>query len=335
MKKFLLSLLVLLLLTMLVAYYFFFASVQVPEEIVLSIELGSSPTRIASQLKEAGLIRSEKVFLLELKLKDKTDLLKAGTYQFAANSSWTIDDLIDYLQSGQVSAEQWMLLVKEGETIFELKDYLENQGLDLVDWENMILAGTWQDRFTFLSVLPASNSLEGFLFPDTYYFDKKADLNKVLETLLTHFGEKTAELRQSAKSKNLDWYEVLRLASIVEWEVRTPANRALVADIFWRRYHDDYLLQSDATLNYLREKSERVDSNTYADLETDSPYNTYIYTGLPPTPINNPSLGSLTAVINPTSNDYYYFVTSLAGNIYYAETYDEHLENVETAKKDQ
>jgi UPF0755 protein len=335
MKKFLFTLLILFLMTAVLGYYFFFASVKIDEDLILQIELGSSPSKIARQLKEVGLIRSEKVFLLELKLLGKTDLLKAGYYQFPANSSWTIVDLIDYLQSGQVSAEQWMLLMREGETIFELKEYLAKQGVDLADWDNLILAGTWQNRYTFLQGVTVGNSLEGFLFPDTYYFDKQASLNNILETLLTHFGEKTAEIRQVAKNKNLDWYELLRLASIVEWEVRTPANRALVADIFWRRYHDKYLLQSDATLNYLREKSERVDSNTYKDLENTSPYNTYKHIGLPPTPINNPSLGAMEAVLNPTANDYYYFVTSLAGNIYYSKTYDEHLVNVKKAKNDQ
>ncbi len=334
MKKFLLALLIVLAALAVAVYYFFFSAVTVAEDLTLSVDLGSAPSTIARQLKEAGLIRSEKVFLLELKLLDKTDLLKAGYYTFPAESTWTMRDLIDYLQSGQLAAEQWLLQIKEGETIFELKDQLQAQGIDVNAWDDLIAVGAWQGRYTFLQGVPASNSLEGFLFPDTYYFEKSADLSKILETLLKHFGEKTAEARQLAQAKNLDWYEVLRLASIVEWEVRTPANRALVADIFWRRYHDDYLLQSDATLNYLRDKNERVDSNTYKDLENESPYNTYKNIGLPPTPINNPSLGALEAVLNPTANDYYYFVTSLAGNIYYAESYDEHLANVETAKND-
>lgn len=334
MKKFLLILLLLLFVGSLAVYWLFFSSITVKEELRLNVALGSAPSSIARQLKDAGLIRSERVFLLELKFLDKMDDLKAGNYLFSADSAWSVRDLIDYLQSGQLAAEQWLLQIREGETIFEFKDQLLAQGIDLADWENMSLVGAWQNRFTFLQGVSSTNSLEGFLFPDTYYFEKQADLKKVLETLLTHFGEQTAELRQSAQSKNLDWYEVLRIASIVEWEVRTPANRALVADIFWRRYHDDYLLQSDATLNYLRDKNERVDSNTYKDLENESLYNTYKHIGLPPTPINSPGLGALTATINPTANDDYYFVTSLAGNIYYAKTYEEHLENVETAKND-
>lgn len=334
MKKFLLSLLIILVLLAVAVYYFFFSAVTVAEDVSLRVDLGSAPGTIAKQLKDAGLVRSEKVFLLELKLANKMDVLKAGYYVFPTASTWTIMDLIDYLQSGQLAAEQWLLQIKEGETIFELKEQLQNQKIDLSDWDELIKVGAWQNRYTFLQGVPVGNSLEGFLFPDTYFFDKKANLNKILETLLTHFGEKTAELRQVSKNKNLDWYEVLRLASIVEWEVRTPANRALVADIFWRRYHDKYLLQSDATLNYLRDKNERVDSNTYKDLENESPYNTYKHIGLPPTPINNPGLGAMEAVLNPTVNDYYYFVTSLAGNIYYAKNYDEHLANVKKAKND-
>lgn len=289
------------------------------------VEIGDSPTIVAAKLKEKGLIRSELIFNFYVKYKNLDKNLQAGDYEFYSDQN--LVEIVDTLLSGKVWEDQLILLIKEGENLFEVYDYLADLGFVMDDWDNLNKISAWQDKYTFFSGINPENSLEGYFFPDTYYFSKEDGLEDVFIKVLDHFGEKTASLRLAAKDKGLNWYDVLILASVVEWEVRTPANRALVADIFWRRYKDDYLLQSDATLNYYKSKEERNDRHSGEELLDDNPYNTYKHIGLPPTPVNNPSLGALEATVNPTPNDYYYFLTTPEGNIHYAETYEKHLEN--------
>jgi len=120
-------------------------------------------------------------------------------------------------------------------------------------------------------------------------------------------------------------HEILTLSSIVEKEVRTAETMNNVADVFLKRIAIGMALQSDATINFIIKGDDP--SPTYEDLEVHSPYNTYKHPGLPPGPISAPGLNALTAVFHPASNDYYYFLTTDAGDIYYAKTYDQHLEN--------
>lgn len=289
------------------------------------VEIGDSPAMVAANLKEKGLIRSEMIFNFYVKYKELDKNLQAGDYELS--TAWNMKEIVDALLSGKVWEEQLVLQIKEGENLFEVYDYLADLGFDMSAWDDLNKVGQWQDRYTFFTGVSPEKTLEGYFFPDTYYFSENSQLAEVFVRILDHFGEKTADLRLAAKEKHLNWYEVLTLASVVEWEVRTPANRALVADIFWRRYQDNYLLQSDATLNYFKTKEERTDRHGLEDLLEDNPYNTYKHIGLPPTPVNNPSLGALEATVNPTANDYYYFLTTPEGNIYYAEDYDGHLEN--------
>ena len=295
------------------------------EVIHCMVEIGDSPAMVAATLEEKGLIRSEILFNLYVKFKELDKNLQAGDYELSTD--WNMTEIVDVLLSGKVWEEQLVLQIKEGENLFEVYDYLRDLGFDMADWDDLNKVSHWQDCYTFFTGVDPEKTVEGFLFPDTYYFSEDSELEEVFKRILDHFGEKTADLRLQAKEKDFSWYEVLTLASVVEWEVRTPANRALVANIFWRRYTDGYLLQSDATLNYYKSKKERIDRHTLEDLLEDNPYNSYKHIGLPPTPVNNPSLGAMEATVNSTENDYYFFLTTPDGNIYYAEDYDGHLEN--------
>ncbi len=302
------------------------ASDEKAETLYFQVEIGDSPAMIASNLKDKSLIRSEFLFTSYLKYKNLDNKLQAGNYELSTN--WNVVKIIEILQSGKVWEDQLLLQIKEGENLFEVYDYLSELDFDMSKWESLNKISYWQDKYTFLTGVNPDNSLEGYFFPDTYYFSKDSDLEDVFIKVLDHFGKKTATLRLEAKEKGLLWYDVLILASVVEWEVRTPANRALVADIFWRRYKDNYLLQSDATLNYFKSKEERIDRHSGEELlAEDNPYNTYKHIGLPPTPVNNPSLGAMEATVNPEPSNYYFFLTTPDGNIHYAETYEEHLEN--------
>jgi len=327
-KKFLLAFVIINLIVLYFSYTWIYKALDDSSNVEVqnfSIEVGEGPNIIADNLKEADLIKNKTLFKLYLKWYKLDTSLQAGSYDLSQNMSMV--EIIEILQKGVVWEEQLVLQIKEGENIFEIKEYLENLGFSTEDWNSLIKISAWVDKYTFFTGIDTNNTIEGFLFPDTYYFDKDDNLESIFSKILTHFGEKTADLRVEIKKKGLDFYDTLRLASIVEWEVRTPKNRALVADIFWRRYKDNYLLQSDATLNYYKTKEERDDRHSGEELLEDNPYNTYKHIGLPPTPVNNPGLGALEATVNPEENNYYFFLTTENGEIYYAETYDEHLNN--------
>lgn len=191
----------------------------------------------------------------------------------------------------------------------------------------------FSERFSFLEDKPAHYGLEGFLFPDTYRVFADATLEEVVVKMLENFDRKlTAEMRAEIAKQGKSIYEIIIMASLIEKEApinyRDAENRdaRLVSGIFWNRLRIGQALQADATLSYLFNNNKPAHSG--AELTVDSPYNSYKYRGLPPTPICNPGLKAIGAAIYPLKTDYFYFLTTLDGAaIYYAETYQEHLQN--------
>jgi len=171
-------------------------------------------------------------------------------------------------------------------------------------------------------------SYEGFLMPDTYRVYQDADLTtEVLVKIFDNLENKiTPDLRAEIKRQEKTFYEVLTMASIVEREAQSLEDMKMVADIFWRRLNMNWALQSCATVNYITGKNDPGVSGV--DREIDSPYNTYKYPGLPPSPIGNPSLNAIIAVVYPTPNNYWYFMSGTDGVMHYGRTLDEHNQNV-------
>jgi UPF0755 protein len=168
-------------------------------------------------------------------------------------------------------------------------------------------------------------SAEGILFPDTYFFREDATAEEVIGTLTEHQEAKIAPLREQIAAHELTEAEVIILASILEGEANDETSMRLVAGILLDRLEIGMPLQVDATFYYLLGKESG--ELTPEDLEIDSPFNTYRYPGLPPSPIGSPGLMAIEAVLNPTSSPYLYYLTDPDGNFYYAETFDEHKEN--------
>lgn len=174
---------------------------------------------------------------------------------------------------------------------------------------------------------PANVSYEGYLFPDTYrvYADSKAE--DVLKKIFSNLNEKiTPEMRGEIKKQNKTFYEILTMASVIEKEAPTKSDMAMVADIFWRRYDQNWALQSCATVNYITGKNDPGVTNE--DKETNSLFNTYKYPGLPLGAISNPGLTAITATIYPSKNNNWYFMSDKDGITHYARTLDEHNANV-------
>lgn len=291
----------------------------------LTINPGDSVGAIADELKADGIIDSTLFFRIYVKLFDDATLYP-GNYTILRDSSYA--DIMATLH--QVESNVVRITIPEGFSLADIgaRVHITIPTISIDSWNSTVAAGGpfESDPFIVASKKPKANNLEGYLFPDTYEFAKDAtaqDIVKVmLDTMKGHVEDVDIVVSNPGK---LTTHEALTLASVVEKEVRTAETMKNVADIFLKRIAIGMPLQSDATINFIIDGDNP--SPLYSDLEVDSPYNTYKNPGLPPGPIAAPGVNALTAVFHPNSNDYYYFLTTDAGDIYYAKTYDQHLEN--------
>ncbi|MFH1565436.1 MAG: endolytic transglycosylase MltG [bacterium] len=338
--KFILIGLVLLLIIGLSGVFYFYFGLISPnspsaEKIDFEIKSGQGINEISSDLHEAGLIKDKFIFETYLWARDWEGKIKAGEYRLSKNLS--IKDLVNVLKIGLVKNDIDIKIV-EGWTIDDIADYLSKNNVAGKD-EFLNLANNGAkfisdnlDSYPFLFELLVRNnnyseiSLEGYLFPDTYTIYVDAAPEDIIKKMLDNFDVKLDdEMRVEIEKQGKTIDEVVVLASIVEKEAAKYEDRRMAADVFLKRLKAGMPLQSDATINYITKKGTTRPS--YEDLKVDSLYNTYTNKGLPPAPINSPSLSSIQAVIYPISNDYYYFLTDKEGNIYYGRNMEEHQVN--------
>ncbi len=223
--------------------------------------------------------------------------------------------------------------------MLEIEENLKEKGLidksaSLKEWK----IGDFLEKkhFDIFSQIPSDASLEGFLFPDSYHLPQGLEEKEILSILIDNFVAKArGEFSQTTKNdlffdikeQKRSFYEILIIASLLEKEVRVETDKRMVADILWRRLDTNFPLQVDATICYAKYESFKNCSLTRELFKLDSPYNTYIYKGLPPTPINNPGIESIQAALNPLANDHWYYMTDRkTGRTVFSETFDEHLE---------
>jgi UPF0755 protein len=176
-----------------------------------------------------------------------------------------------------------------------------------------------------------AQKLEGTLFPETYYVPSDFTANDLVALQRITFTEQLQALQPTIASSTLSQADILTLASIVEREANDETSMKMVAGIFRNRLAIGMALQADASIEYVLDTplNELPPGQLSIELrETDSPYNTYLYPGLPPTPIGNPGLQSIDAVLNPTTSEYLYYITGNDGEFYYATTLEEHNQNI-------
>ncbi len=176
----------------------------------------------------------------------------------------------------------------------------------------------------------ASKDLEGKLFPETYYFEKGITVSEIVEKMLATYDTRvTEEVKNQAAKKGFDEKELLTLASIVEREAAAEKDRFIVAGILAKRISEDWPIQADATMQYaLGSENNWWAVVTSEDLKKESAYNTYLNKGLPPAPICNPSLSAIKATADYLETSYWYYLTGSDGEMHYAETLEEHNENI-------
>lgn len=302
------------------------------EDIVIDIPTGSALSQVTDILKENNLIKNKTLFKLYVRVSNNSSKLKSGKYLF--NQTYSNKEIIEDLSEGKVYNDGIKITVPEGSTSFEIMDILVKNKLgEKSAYEKLINnPKEFKEKFKFLDD-EKIKSLEGFLYPSTYYFSEKQSEKEVLEHMLETFDSKyTDKLQKKQNELNKSLYEVVNLASIVEKEAVLDEDRPIIASVFYNRIKIDMPLQSDATIQYIFK--ERKKSITYNDLKIDSPYNTYKVVGLPPTPIANPGIKSIEAVLYPANTEYLYFVATIEGGNTYSKTYEEHVKNVEKYRTD-
>jgi len=301
---------------------FFRAPGKNDTEIVLTVVSGESVGDISRSLKESNLIPSRLGFRFYVKLTRAEHRFQPGEFTLSTGMSYA--SLVSALTV--VSPDEVTITFPEGLAIQQMVEKINTAfGAGWGDeWLGTLDSSEWAETYSFLT----EDSLEGYLFPDTYKISRSGFPNGLTYKLLTNFSEKLSpELRTEIASQGKTIHEIITLASIVEREVRSDEDRALVADLFWRRLDVGMALQADSTVHYVVGSDGTSAYTSETDRSVDSPYNTYKYPGLPPGPICNPSLSSIKAVIYPETNNAWYFLTDNDGGVHYASTNDEQNEN--------
>lgn len=289
-------------------------------EQLFTVQNGQGLRVISENLKNSNLISSDLMFMIYLKLSGLSGTIKAGEYDISP--SMPPVEIADILTKGRVTSKT--ITIPEGWTIAQIGSYLEQNGI--VTKDSFVAATKDVYDYDFLEKKPAELSLEGFLFPDTYQVSVTSTPRSLVVMMLDNFGRRvTPEMRAAAANSGIGLYGALTLASVVEKEANKPADRKIVAGIFVSRLNEGMRLQSDVTVAYgVGEDKKEL---TAADLQTESPYNTYLVDGLPVGPICNPGVESINAVLYPELTDFRYFIAANE-QMFYAKTLDEHNINV-------
>lgn len=269
---------------------------------------GSSVRDIGETLARAGVVRSTAAFAIAVALSGTESTLVAGTYAFETPESLTA--VVRRLRAGDTRVPMSAVTLPEGMTRKEMAKAL----------------AAALPNFDAAAFMRTTESEEGYLFPDTYRFDRSADAEAVAETLRGNFRRRTDTLSAALATSGRTLDEAVKMASIVEEEA-TADSRAIVAGILWARLDEGMPLQVDAPFVYAIGKATK--DLTQDDLAKDGPYNTYVRKGLPPTPICNPGLAAIQAALAPTKTPYRFFLTGRDGKMHFAKTFAEHQVNRE------
>ena len=277
------------------------------EERMVKIEKNLGSDETAQKLKNEQLIRDKWLFVLYVWLRGYNSHLQAGEY--ILNPQMNLFEISDIIAFGKTSPNSVKITIPEG-------------------WRNQQI----EERLIAYGVLKSGDKLpqekEGYLFPDTYYFEKDSNIDAVAEKMYDNFLRRIGE----GISKNLLADSSMKLpnavimASIIEKEVKGEEDMAIVSGIFWKRIKNDIPLQSCATIAYILGVEKK--QYTYEDTRVKSSYNTYTNLGLPPTPINNPGLAAIKAALYPKETDYLFFLSDPAtGKTIFSKTLEEHNKN--------
>lgn len=265
------------------------------------IEKGESTDTIIDKLYKNGLIKNKTIFKLIIKKENLEGKIQAGDFQLSPSQN--AQEIARKLTHG--TSDVW-LVIPEGLRREEIYQIIKNAGLE-IDYD------AWLEQ---------TENQEGYLFPDTYKIPKDIQVKTLIDLMTANFDQKTSVLGK------LNQKQIIQ-ASLVEREVKTDQDRPMVAGIIAKRLINDWPLEIDATVQYaIGSQKSWWPEVTADDLLINSQYNTRKFPGLPPSPICNPGLASLKAIVNPQESDYWFYLSDKKGNIHYGKTLEEHEQNI-------
>jgi UPF0755 protein len=310
------------------------------ESLFVDIPPGTDSASIAKLLESRGLVRNADIFTYYLKIRKQGDKFQAGKYEMSPGMP--LEDMIGKLNNGQIVKEETLrLTIPEGYTVQQMAEKLSNAaGIDPVAFME---AADDPARYKAKAIesIPDNPALkirlEGYLFPETYEWRKDSTAQEMVGRMVVQLDKKLEQLPPDwtdvLQTKQMTMHQMMTVASLIEREVILDEERALVAGVIYNRLHKSMNLQIDATVQYMFEKQK---TRLYEkDLQIESPYNTYLHSGLPPGPIASPSLASIKAALYPSETNYLFYVTKKDGSKghLFGETYEQHLKNIAESNK--
>ena len=293
----------------------------------ISIEKGDNALVVGQKLSEAGVISGKYYFAIYLWTSNELHSIVAGVYEF--RQGMQIPEVMRIVTGGEVVEMRVKITFPEGWTVRDMSDRLSANNLPGADFLRLAKRpdGSLKEAYPFLKELPVGATLEGYLFPDTYYFSKEVTAAEIIKKMLDNFSAKVvAGIKNDFDGQKKSLFELVTMASVVEGEVKNDSDRKIVAGLFWNRIENQMPLQSDATLEYALGTNKI--QHSIAETKTDSPYNTYQNKGLPPGPVSNPGQASILAALKPQKSEYVYFLSDpKTGKTVFATTFQEHVAN--------
>lgn len=286
------------------------------KNVVVTIPSGSTVQEIGKKLEDLGLIKASWAFEWFVRTHDARDRLQAGTYNLRPNQG--VAEIVTLLTQGKVATD--LVTILPSQRLDQIRSALINNGGFT---EAEVTAGLNPELYAdhpALADLPAGANLEGYLYPDSYQKTENTKVSTIIRASLDEMAAQlTPQIRDAFKAQGLTIHEGVILASIVEQEVNEPKDKPIVAQVFLLRKERGIQLGSDVTAFY-----GAIKDGAEPTVFHDSPYNTRLYSGMPPGAISNVSANSLKAVAEPSSTDYVFFVAGDDGKTYFSHTVEEH-----------
>lgn len=301
---------------------------------IFEVQKGENFSLIAAKLQRAGVIKSERAFRWYVNFNMPSKPLKRGEFELYENMP--IPAVIKAITEGKPI--EYKVTIPEGQNIFQVAQILESKGF--VKSADFLTAARLPEVLELIPTVsagaPKPNSIEGYIYPDTYMLQKIFTPKEIAQVMVLRFRDEYQKLSQeiknsdTVKSLSLTPHQVITLASIVEKETGAAAERPIIASIFVNRLRKPMRLQTDPTVIYgVWLKKGSWDGNIHrSDLDTFNEYNTYQINGLPPGPIASPGVNAIRAVLNPAQTDYFYFVSNNDGTHFFSHDFKDHQKAV-------
>ena len=305
-------------------YQVYFSHGENSESQTFEVIKGEGNGQVAAKLEQVGLVSGNWYFYYYLQTHGLVNKILPGKY--ALNGGMSIPEIAVHITNEENILPGYVkITIPEGWTSKKIAERLAANGLDGQGF--LEIAQNPQEISAGYGFLDGAATLEGYLFPDTYFFKKDIDAAGIVEKMLDNFDKKlTAGMRGDIAKQGKSIADIITLASIVEREVSSFEDRELVGGLFWNRIAIGQPLQSDATLTYILD--DEIGQHTLEQTRIDSPYNTYRNKGLPPGPIANPGLAAIKATLYPKNSEYNYFLSDPeTGQTVFSKTFEEHVSN--------